>query len=146
MIDLITAKQVRNVKCFWKRFGCVLFKVNARLQINGLGSQNTDDLVKKVYILYDQYNTYLWKQIQHLTKIETKRANIFLCEDVICQARIKFWSDNQLICSDKKKNVWNVKLILAQSTNRWIEYLPLQSKSWTCVPESLKNIVTIRRD
>ena len=54
MIDLITAKQVRklNVKCFLKRFGCVLFKVNARLQINGLGSQNTDDLVQKLYILW----------------------------------------------------------------------------------------------
>ena len=89
--------------------------------------------------LNDQYNTYLWKHIQHLTQIEHKHANIFLCEDVICQARIKFWSAKQLICSDKK-NFWNVKLIVAQSINRWIEYLPLQSKSWTCVPESLKNI------
>ena len=48
MIDLITAKQVRKLNV--KPFGCVLFKVNARLQINGLGSQNTDDLVQKVYI------------------------------------------------------------------------------------------------
>ena len=49
MIDLITAKQVRKLNV--KPFGCVLmFKMNARLQINGLGSQNTDDLVQKVYI------------------------------------------------------------------------------------------------
>ena len=48
MSDLITAKQVRKLN--FKPFGCVLFKVNTRLQINGLGSQNTDDLVQKVYI------------------------------------------------------------------------------------------------
>ena len=48
MIDLITAKQVRKLNV--KPFGCVLFKVNARLQINSLGSQNTDNLVQKVYI------------------------------------------------------------------------------------------------
>lgn len=46
----------------------------------------------------------------------------------------------------EQQNIWKVKLIVAQSINRWIEYLTLQSKIFVPDPESLKNIVTVKRD
>ena len=112
------------------RFGRDLFKVNARLQINGLPSQNADLFRKSIsFGLNDRYNTYLLKHIQYLTKTQACKYFSLRGCNLPGQGHVLAWQAANLF---GQKNVWQVKLIIVQSINRWIEYIPYKAKvlSW----------------
>ena len=109
-----------RAKMFLRRFGRVLFKVNAQLQI--MAFQAKTPILFATSISFgenDQHDTYLWKNIQHLTKTQACK-NLFFslwrCKlDLPGKGQVLAWQDANLF---GENHVWKVNLMIAQSINK----------------------------